>query len=102
MAKTAGNAASGMTNLHTQQIAKLNRQYKGDVLKSVIKHLTAVPESMDAGWPVWNRVGFPNVTAPRSKMMRDLCLEIEARITPPPAAGAGAAGGGAGPRGATP
>jgi chromosome partitioning protein len=90
MAKSAGRAVSGLTNLHTRHIAELRRMWKGDVLNSVIKHLTAVPESMDAGWPVWNRVGYPNVTPPRSKMLRDLCSEIELRITPQPASKKGA------------
>lgn len=81
MAKTAGNAASGLTNIHTEQIAALRKTWKGDVLKSVVKHLTGVPESMSAGWPVWNQNGIQaNVTPQVIKMMRAVCTEIEGRI----------------------
>lgn len=80
MAKVAGRAVSGLTNLHTHQIQSLHRQWKGDILGPTIKHLTAIPESMDAGFPIWNRGGHANVNNARSKMMRDLCIAIQGRI----------------------
>lgn len=82
MAKTAGNAASGLTNLHTEQIAALRKHWKGDVLNSVVKHLTGVPESMSVGWPVWNQHGIQaNVSTQVIQMMRNVCKEIEERIS---------------------
>lgn len=81
MAKTAGNAASGLTNIHTEQIAALRKQWKGNVLDSVVKHLTGVPESINAGWPVWNQHGIqPNVSDQVVDMMESVCSEIEKRI----------------------
>jgi len=81
MAKTAGNAASGLTNIHTEQIAALRKHWKGDVLKSVVKHLTGVPESMSAGWPVWNQRGIQaNVSPQVTQMMQNVCAEIKNRI----------------------
>lgn len=83
MAKTAGNAASGLTNIHTEQIAALRKQWKNDVLKSVVKHLTGVPESISAGWPVWNQQGVQaNVSQQVVKMMQNVCAEIKDRIKP--------------------
>lgn len=82
MAKTSGNAASGLTNIHTEQIAALRKTWKDDVLKSVVKHLTGVPESMSAGWPVWNQEGIqPNVSSQVVKMMNDVCDEIKGRVS---------------------
>lgn len=82
MAKTAGNAASGLTNIHTEQIAALRKHWKDDVLKSVVKHLTGVPESMSAGWPVWNQKGIQaNVSSQVIKMMQNVCNEIKGRVT---------------------
>jgi chromosome partitioning protein len=36
--KTSGNAASGMTNIHTEQLAALRRQWRGAVIDTVGKH----------------------------------------------------------------
>jgi chromosome partitioning protein len=81
MAKTAGNAASGLTNIHTEQIAALRKQWQGYVLKSVVKHLTGVPESMSAGWPVWDQLGVQaNVSQQVVDMMENVCSDIKDRI----------------------
>lgn len=81
MAKTAGNAASGLTNIHTEQIAALRKNWKNCVTKSVVKHLTGVPESMNVGWPVWNQQGIqPNVSTQVTKMMENVCAEIKDRV----------------------
>jgi chromosome partitioning protein len=82
MAKPAGNAASGLTNIHTEQIAALRKHWKTNVTKSVVKYLTGVPESMNAGWPVWNQEGIQaNVSKQVIKMMEDVCSEIKGRVT---------------------
>lgn len=80
MAKTAGNAASGLTDLHTMQIRRLRRQWGEDMLDAVVKHLTGVPESVNTGWPVWDRYGDRNVSTQVVKMMSSLCEEIRDRI----------------------
>lgn len=49
MAKPAGNAASGLTNIHTEQLKALRRLWGTDMIKTVIKHLTGVAEATDAG-----------------------------------------------------
>lgn len=79
MAKIAGNAESGYTNIHTQQLSALRRQWGADVLNTVVKSLTGVPESMNAGWPVWYNQGG-NVSRNVTKMMTDVCEEIRGRI----------------------
>lgn len=82
MAKTAGRAASGMTNLHTQQLRTLRRRWKDDLMQSVVKHLTGIPESIDAGWPVWDLVGEKtNVTGQVVSMMESVCQEIKDRVS---------------------
>ncbi len=79
MARTAGNANSGLTNLHTEQLAALRRQWGSDMLTTVVKSLTGVPEAMNSGWPVWDVPGG-NVSRAVRKMMTDVCAEIEARL----------------------
>lgn len=76
MAKTAGNAASGITNLHTGQIKTLRRKWKNEVLPTVVLNLTGIPESVNAGWPVWDRKGWANVTDNVIQMMENTCQEI--------------------------
>lgn len=76
LAKPAGNAASGLTNLHTNQIRVLRRKWKEDVLDTVVVNLTGIPESVNAGWPVWDRIGWTNVTKAVVQMMENTCKEI--------------------------
>lgn len=79
MAKPAGAAASGLTNLHTRQIRQLRRQWGTDMLSSVGKHMSGVAEAMDSGWPVWNTYARNATSAVRAMMTR-ICREIEGRI----------------------
>jgi chromosome partitioning protein len=79
MAKYAGNAASGLTNVHTEQLASLRKLWGGDMIKTVVKSLTGVAEAMDAGWPVWTAYKTPNI-AKSIPMLREACVEIEARL----------------------
>lgn len=79
MAKHAGNAASGLTNIHTEQLSTLRRRWGPDVLGSVVRHMAGVSEAMDAGWPVWRAYRTQNV-AKVIKEMEDTCREIASRI----------------------
>lgn len=79
LAKHAGRASSGYTNLHTEQIAALRRTWKGDVTKTVGRNMIGVPEAVNAGWPVWNWPGR-NVTAAVKAMMTSICEELKTRI----------------------
>jgi chromosome partitioning protein len=81
MAKTAGNAASGLTNIHTEQLAALRRQWGNDMIRPVVRHMTGVAEAIDAGWPVWTAYETPNI-AKVIKMMRETCQAITERLTP--------------------
>lgn len=81
MAKTAGNAASGLTNIHTEQLTALRRQWKDDMIKPVVKHMTGVAEAIDAGWPVWNAYETTNISKV-IPMMRSTCVAIAERLTP--------------------
>ncbi len=80
LAKTSGNAASGLTNIHTEQLAALRRLWKKDVMDVVIKNMIGIPESVNAGWPVWDNLGLKNVTASVRKTMSDLCEGLKERI----------------------
>jgi chromosome partitioning protein len=79
MAKYAGNAASGLTNIHTEQLADLRKKWGPDMLKSVVKHMTGVAEAMDAGWPVWTAYETPNITKV-IPMLEAACAEIRGRL----------------------
>lgn len=79
MAKRSGNAASKITNVHTEQLAALKRAWGTDMLDTVVMSLTGVPEAMTAGWPVWDHKA-PNVTRQVRTMMTDVCKEIESRL----------------------
>jgi chromosome partitioning protein len=79
LVKTAGNAASGMTNIHTEQLAALRRQWQGAVLATVGKHYIGIPEAMNAGMPVWNYWGSNAKRGVRS-MMTNICTELKDRI----------------------
>lgn len=79
LVKTAGNAASGMTNIHTEQLAALRRQWHGSVLSEVGKHYIGIPEAMNAGWPVWNYWGN-NAKRSVKTMMTNICSQLKDRI----------------------
>lgn len=79
MAKYAGRAESGLTNIHTEQLDALRRQWGSDVLNTVVKHMTGVAEALDAGWPVWNAFRTQNIRRV-VRPMREACKEISDRI----------------------
>ena len=79
LVKQAGRAASGYTNIHTEQLASLRRKWKDDVLKRVGEHYIGVPEAVNAGWPVWNYWG-QNARRAVKSMMTDICTELKSRI----------------------
>jgi len=79
LVKSAGNAASGMTNIHTEQLAALRRQWGASVLTTVGKHYIGVPEAMNAGMPVWNYWGS-NAKRKVKNMMTNICSELKGRI----------------------
>ena len=79
LAKYAGRAYSGYTNIHTQQIAALRRTWKGEVIQAVGKNMVGVPEAMDSGYPVWN-LKARNVTTAVETMMTNICQELKDRI----------------------
>jgi len=79
MAKYAGNAASGLTDLHTRQIKELKNQWKGDFVDAVVKHMSGVAESMNSGWPVWNS-SENNATPDVISMMENMCQKLEKRL----------------------
>lgn len=74
--KTSGAAASGMVNIHTEQLAALKKNWKGKVLPHTGKNYVSVPVAMAAGWPVWN---YGNDSKAMT-MMTNICSEIKARI----------------------
>ena len=79
LVKSAGRAASGMTNIHTEQLARLRREWGSAVINSVGKHYIGIPEALNAGLPVWNFWG--QNAKPRIKgMMNAICSELKARI----------------------
>lgn len=79
MAKHAGRAASGLTNIHTEQLASLRRLWGSDMIDTVVKNLTGVAEAMDAGWPVWTAYETQNIHK-SIPMMKNACAEIERRL----------------------
>jgi chromosome partitioning protein len=79
LAKHSGNATSGLTNVHTEQINALRRQWKGDMIKNIIKNYTGVAEAVNAGFPVWNW-NARNVSQTVQDMMTSVCEELKMRI----------------------
>jgi chromosome partitioning protein len=79
LVKHAGRARSGLTNIHTEQIAALRRTWKDDMIKTIGKNKIGVPEAVNAGWPVWNWKAN-NVTAAVQIMMTSICQELKTRI----------------------
>lgn len=79
LVKHAGRASSGFTNIHTEQIDALQRQWKGDVVKTIGLNKIGVPEAVNAGWSVWNW-NARNVTRAVENMMTAICDELKTRI----------------------
>jgi chromosome partitioning protein len=79
MAKHAGRAVSGLTNVHTEQLVSLRKLWGSDMIDTVVKNLTGVAEALDAGWPVWNVYETQNIKK-SIPMLSKACLEIEARL----------------------
>jgi chromosome partitioning protein len=79
LVRYAGRAQSGYTNIHTEQLAALRRQWRSDVLSNEAKYYTGIAESVNAGWPVWNYPGR-NVGHVVQSMMRAICTELKTRI----------------------
>jgi chromosome partitioning protein len=79
LVKYSGRAYSGLTNIHTEQIAALQRTWKSDVIKTIGKNMIGVPEAVNAGYPVWN-FRANNVTPAVKNMMTEICKELKTRI----------------------
>ena len=79
LAKTAGNAYSGLTNLHTRQIRVLKNKWKEKFIDATVKHMVGVPEAIDSGWPVWDW-DTKNVTPAVVEMMENVCQKIVTKI----------------------
>jgi hypothetical protein len=77
--KQAGRAASGLTNIHTEQLADLRSMWKGSVIATVGRNYIGIPEAVNAGWPVWNFAGN-NATLAVKSMMTKICSELKVRI----------------------
>jgi chromosome partitioning protein len=79
MAKHAGNAQSGLTNIHTEQLQLLRKLWGADMIQSVVKSFTGVAEAMDAGWPVWTAYETQNIKK-SIPMLQAACTEVAARL----------------------
>jgi chromosome partitioning protein len=79
LVRYAGRAASGYTNIHTEQLAALRTRWGADVLSAEVKYYTGIAEALNAGWPVWNYWGT-NAKPDISQMMLAMCGELKARI----------------------
>lgn len=79
MVKSAGRAESGITNLHTEQLAALRRQWGGAMIQETIRHMTGVPEALERGWPVWTAFETPNIGR-AIPMLEECCKEVVERL----------------------
>ncbi len=79
LVRYAGRAASGYSNIHTIQLARLRRQWKTDMINTNGKYYTGIAEAVNAGWPVWNYEAR-NVTHAVQNMMTKICDELKTRI----------------------
>lgn len=79
LVKQAGRAASGYTNIHTEQLAALRRQWGHAVIGTVGKNYIGIPEAVNAGWPVWQYWGA-NAKRTVKNMMTNICQELKTRI----------------------
>lgn len=79
LVRHAGNAASGLTNIHTEQLAALRARWGTDVITTEGKYYTGIAEALNSGWPVWNFPG--NNASPKVvKMLQSICMELKTRI----------------------
>ncbi|MFC5390293.1 AAA family ATPase [Brevundimonas bullata] len=76
--KTAGRAASGVTNIHTTQLAQLRARRGNQVLDTISTNLIGVPEALNVGLPVWAVKTSNSVKA--RPMMTKICTELKIRI----------------------
>ena len=76
LVKHSGNARSGLTNIHTEQIAALRRKWGTDMIQTIGMNYIAIPEAIAAGLPIWNY--GTNYKARR--MMTAICMELKTRI----------------------
>lgn len=79
LVKSAGAAQSGITNIHTTQLAALRKQWGGNVLRTVGKNYISIPVAIEAGWPIWN-YGNGGAHSKADAMMRNICAELKTRI----------------------
>jgi chromosome partitioning protein len=79
LVRHAGRAVSGYTNIHTEQLAALRKQWGADVLAKEAQYFTGIAEAVNAGWPVWNYSG-QNAKPRVESMMRSICDELKVRI----------------------
>ena len=76
LVKHSGNARSGLTNIHTEQIAALRRKWGTDMIQTIGMNYIAVPEAIAAGLPIF--LHGENYKARR--MMNSICTELKTRI----------------------
>ena len=79
LVKHSPNAESGITNIHTEQIAALRRKWGNSVIDTIGMSYIGVPEAVNAGWPVWT-LSAANITPKVEAMMTSICEELHARI----------------------
>jgi chromosome partitioning protein len=79
LVRHAGRAASGYTNLHTEQLAALRTRWGTDVIGTEAIYYTGIAEALNSGWPVWNYWG-QNAKKPIKQMMMAICSDLKSRI----------------------
>jgi chromosome partitioning protein len=76
LVKNSGAVASGMMNIHTEQLSALSASWGADVLPYVGKNYVSVPVAMSAGWPIWNYGNDKKA----ENMMTNVCTDLKNRI----------------------
>jgi len=80
-AQTHGPANSGYIDEHTRHMRMLRRDWEHNVYNNIIERATGVAESLGDGWPVYNRLEYPNViNRDLPTMFKRVCSEIVARL----------------------
>lgn len=79
LAKTSGNAASKMTDIHTQQIASLQARWNKSVLTPVGLNYIGISEAMNRGWPVWD-IDSKNAGPRVVSSMTNICADLKKKI----------------------
>lgn len=77
--KVAGRAASGYTNIHTEQLTALRNRWGPLVINRVGENQIGIPEAVNAGWPVWQYWGG-NARRAVKTMMTHICQELKIKI----------------------